>query len=180
MPTAIATDKPFGRGPTNNAETQEPMKIRFVEILSFILILLTIAAGVLTLPESQVLPQGWLKFVPFVLGGVIAFKNGIYIYLDWLDDGQFNKSYKLPPGLSVVVGACLCLCLVSCATRPDGTKTFAGLDAVQWGSVAVKSGSSYLDQRKTVPAVTGAKEAANVTPPEEPSWFDLGLSLFGF
>lgn len=107
-------NKPFGRGPTNNAETQ-PMKIRFVEILSFILILLTIAAGVLTLPEIQVLPEAWLKFVPFVLGSVLAFKNGIYIYLDWLDDGLINKSYNPPPKLGLIVAACLCLGLVSCA-----------------------------------------------------------------
>ena len=71
---------------------------------------------------------------------------------------------------------------VSCAARPDGTKTFGGLDATQWGGVAVKAGSSYLDQKRATDRehVTNAKGVVEVQPaPAEPSWLGWGLSILG-
>ncbi|SKA84969.1 hypothetical protein SAMN02745166_01080 [Prosthecobacter debontii] len=70
--------------------------------------------------------------------------------------------------------------LLSCATRADGTKTFAGLSAGQWGQVSLDASSAYLDQRYKRGHTTSAKEAAEVTPAKEVSWLDLGLSVFGF
>jgi len=65
-----------------------------------------------------------------------------------------------------------------CSTRPDGTKTFGGLDTTQWGGVAVQTGSAYLDSKRQT---TNAKGVVEVGPPapEKTSWFDLGLKLIG-
>lgn len=70
--------------------------------------------------------------------------------------------------------------LTSCANRADGTKTFGGLDATQWGSVGVKAGTAYLDTRRQ-PTYTNAKGVVVVQPePEkEQSWLSMGLSLLG-
>ncbi|SKA88792.1 hypothetical protein SAMN02745166_01487 [Prosthecobacter debontii] len=70
--------------------------------------------------------------------------------------------------------------LMSCATRADGTKTFAGLSAGQWGQVSLDASSAYLDQRYKREPVTSAKEAESVEPAKETSWLDVGLSLLGF
>lgn len=75
----------------------------------------------------------------------------------------------------------LTLGLASCATRPDGTKTFAGLDTSQWGGVAVQTGTAYLDTRRQPVTYTNAKGVVEVQPEPEKSqsWLSLGLSLFG-
>lgn len=71
--------------------------------------------------------------------------------------------------------------LPCCATRPDGSKTFAGLDAVQWGGVAVKTGSAYLDTKRQPVTYTNAKGVVEVQPePAETSWLSMGMSLLGF
>ncbi|MEN3942993.1 hypothetical protein WJU23_16970 [Prosthecobacter sp. SYSU 5D2] len=157
------------------------MKITLVEILTLILLCLTGLAGALSTPEIAVLPEGLLKYVPLGLIVILALKNAIYVFLDWWDDGQVNRSFKLPKPLPVVLLAGLCLGCVSCATRPDGTRTFAALDAGQWRAVGVEAGATYLDQYKRPVPVTGAKGVAEIqpAPAQETSWLSLGLSLLG-
>lgn len=70
----------------------------------------------------------------------------------------------------------LTLALASCSTSPDGRKTFGGLDAVQWGGVAVKTGSAYLETKRQA---TSAKGAVEVQPEPETSWLSWGVSLLG-
>lgn len=80
--------------------------------------------------------------------------------------------------LTLLLLAVFALFSSSCATRPDGTKTFGGLDTTQWGGVAIKTGSAYLDSKRQT---TSAKGVVEVGPPapEKTSWFDLGLKLIG-
>lgn len=69
--------------------------------------------------------------------------------------------------------------LSSCATRPDGTRTFAGLDGVQWVNVGLDASAPYLDAKRK--PQQSAKTAVDVTPEVEvkSSWLDLGLAFLG-
>jgi len=91
------------------------MKITLIEFLTLILLCLTGLAGALSMPEISVLPESWLKYIPLVLIVILALKNAIYVFLDWKDDGQLNKSYKPPYKLGLILIGGLCLCVVSCA-----------------------------------------------------------------
>lgn len=72
--------------------------------------------------------------------------------------------------------------LPCCATRPDGTKTFAGLDTRQWIGLGAQTSTAYLDARKQ-PPLTSAKNPVPVEPLSEaepaPSWLNWGLGLLG-
>ncbi|MEN3940677.1 hypothetical protein WJU23_05230 [Prosthecobacter sp. SYSU 5D2] len=160
------------------------MKNRLVEILTLILLCLTGLGGVLTMPDIGVLPESWLKYVPLGLIVVLALKNAIYVFLDWWDDGVVNGSYKIPKHVPLLLLAGLCLLLMPCcATRPDGTKTFGGLDARQWKGVGVETGSAWLDEYRRPVLVTNAKGVLVVEP--EPvkaqgtGWLGWGMSLLG-
>lgn len=67
----------------------------------------------------------------------------------------------------------LTITLASCATQPDGTKTFAGLTGTQWLGVGVKTGSAYLGARTPV---TSGKEAPDEAVVPETPWY---LTFFG-
>jgi hypothetical protein len=88
------------------------MKNRTIEILSLVLVLATLLSGVLSLPELHVLPAEWLKYMPFLLGFIIAIKQFAYVVLDYLDDGLLNKSYKPPTFLPVLLLGLLCVVLI--------------------------------------------------------------------
>ena len=70
------------------------------------------------------------------------------------------------------------LSLCSCATRSDGTKTFAGLDRNQWKGVGLETGAAYVDAVKQKPS---GKTSEDITPPakKETSWLAAGLALLG-
>lgn len=132
------------------------MKNRFVEMLAFILGLLTTVAGVLTLPQVALLPESLQPYVGLSLALIIVGKNGSYVVLDFLDNGKMDKSYRLPPGgLMMFLGLCL-LTLPSCSTDPDGTRRFAGLSSDEWGQVGLSAGKgaiqtglpAYLERRR--------------------------------
>lgn len=75
------------------------MKNKWIEIITFILMLATILAGVLTMTDAALLPPEWRPWLPLVIGGIIMVKQLAYGVLDWLDDGLLNKSYKQPTTL---------------------------------------------------------------------------------
>jgi hypothetical protein len=126
------------------------MKNRTIEILAFLFGLLTTIAGILTLPQVAMLPESLQPYVGLSLALVVVGKNGAYVVLDFADDGKLNKSWK--HGGRALLLAGLMLCLASCATRPDGTRTFASLDGAGWRSVgkAAIGGalSAYLEKRR--------------------------------
>lgn len=133
------------------------MKNRAIEILAFVLGLLTTVAAVLTLPQVALLPESFQPYLGLGLALVMVGKNGAYVILDFADNGKLDKSYKLPPGLPVLALAGLCLLtLPSCSTDPDGARRFAGLRFADWGAVgqaagrgAVQSGlPAYLERRQ--------------------------------
>lgn len=149
------------------------MKNKAIEIAALVLGLLTTVAGVLTLPQVALLPNEWQPFVALALALVVVGKNAAYVILDFADDGQLNKSYKLPPGMHALVLCGLLITLLpSCAMRADGTKTFAGLSKADWllvskdvGQAAVKSGAQAgLVSYGTRRAQTAAKNPVNVKP----------------
>lgn len=127
------------------------MKNRTIEILAFLFGLLTTIAGILTLPQVAMLPESLQPYVGLSLALVVVGKNGAYVVLDFADDGKLNKSWKHGGGALLLVGLCL-LTLPSCSTRPDGTRTFAGLDGADWRSVgkAAIGGAlpAYLEKRR--------------------------------
>lgn len=96
--------------------------------------------------------------------------------------GYLAKDAGITGSVKTLLIGGLLLNLVSCATRSDGAKTFGGLDATQWGGVAVKTGSAYLDTRKQPATVTNAKGVVEVLPEaeKETSWLSMGMSLLGF
>lgn len=138
------------------------MKNTLVEALTLLLLMLTGLSGLLAAPEIALLPAAWLRYLPLVLIAVLTLKNAIYLYLDWRDDGLFNKSYTLPPGPTLLLLAGLCLTLPSCATRPDGTPTFAGLDPQQWTQLGLQTGGLYL--HTLPPASMPPADAKSITP----------------
>ncbi len=91
------------------------MKNKAIEIIAFILGLLTTVAGILTLPQVALLPKEWQPIIGLCLALVIVGKNGAYLVMDFLDDGVLNQSYKLPKGLTVWLLCGLALMLTSCA-----------------------------------------------------------------
>jgi hypothetical protein len=133
------------------------MKNRVIETLAFLFGLLTTVAGVLTLPQVALLPESLQPYIGLCLALTIVGKNGAYVVLDWVDDGKLNKSYR--HGVKLMVLAGLLICLASCATRLDGTRTFAGLDAAGWRSV----GKSALGG--AVPAFLERRRAPADAPP---------------
>jgi hypothetical protein len=148
------------------------MKNKAIEIIALILGLLTAIAGILTLPQVALLPQDWQPFVGLGLALVVVGKNAAYVVLDFSDDGQLNKSYKLPHGLpALLLCGLLLITLPSCATRADGTKTFAGLSKDDWalvakdsGSAALKSGTQAGLMSYGTRRLTSAKDVTVVTP----------------
>lgn len=151
------------------------MKNKAIEIAALILGLLTTVAGVLTLPQVALLPQEWQPFVALSLALVVVGKNAAYVVLDFCDDGQLNKSYKLPPGLhALLLCGLLLITLPSCGTAPDGQRTFAGLtlpQGLQIGERVLRREAAdnpqlgklvrVLDDAK---AVTSAKQPVNIEP----------------
>lgn len=147
------------------------MKNKTIEILALIFGLLTTVAGVLTLPQVALLPKEWQPFVGLALALVVVGKNGAYVILDFCDDGQLNKSYKIPDGVKVALLCGLLLGLTSCANDGKGVVTFAGLTRAQWELVMKESGTaagkaalsagvaSYGTQR-----LTSAKDVIDVEP----------------
>lgn len=91
------------------------MKNRIIELIAFMLGLLTTVAGILTLPQVAMLPKEWQPFIGLSLALVIVGKNGFYVVMDFLDDGQLNQSYKLPKNVPLWLLCGLALMLVSCA-----------------------------------------------------------------
>jgi hypothetical protein len=126
------------------------MKNRIIETLAFLFGLLTTIAGVLTLPHVALLPESLQPYIGVCLALTIVGKNGAYVVLDFADNGKLDKSWRHGAGLLLLAG--LLLCLASCATRPDGTRTFAGLDGAGWRSVgkAAIGGAlpAYLERRR--------------------------------
>lgn len=148
------------------------MKNKAIEIAALILGLLTTAAGVLTLPQVALLPQEWQPFVALSLALVVVGKNAAYVVLDFCDDGQLNKSYKLPPGLhALLLCGLLLITLPSCGTAPDGQRTFAGLTKADWwlvtkdtGTAALKSGAQAGLTSYGARRMTSAKDVVEVRP----------------
>ena len=148
------------------------MKNKTIEILALIFGLLTTVAGVLTLPQIALLPAEWQPFVGLALALVVVGKNGAYVVLDFCDDGKLNKSYKVPPGLSVLLlCGLLLITLPSCGTAPDGQKTFAGLTKAEWwlvtkdsGAAAFKSGAQAGVMSYGARRMTSAKDVLPVQP----------------
>lgn len=150
------------------------MKNKAIEITSLILGLLTIAAGILTMPQLAMLPAEWQPYFVLGLGLVVVGKNAAYVVLDWSDDGILNKSYKLP-GEKLVIGLlALTLLIPACGTLPDGQRTFAGLtlpQGLQIGERVLRREAAanpqlgklvkVLDDAK---AVTSAKDVVDVKP----------------
>lgn len=110
----------------------------------------------------DMLPVEYAKIGGLVLAAVLGLKEIVMIIGDIADDGKRNHSFK--PGVNAVLlfllPAMLGMGLSSCATRPDGTKTFLALDASQWSQVGVAAGKGavssglpvYLSERKEVPS----------------------------
>lgn len=127
------------------------MKNRIIETVALIFGLLTTVAGVLTLPQVALLPESLQPYVGLALALVVVGKNASYVILDFSDDGKLNKSWRHGAGLLLVSG--LLLGLTSCATQPDGAKTFIGLDRREWlgvGQAAVKAAvPAFLERRRS-------------------------------
>lgn len=139
------------------------MKSKIIEVIAFVLGLLTTVAGALTFPQVALLPQKYQPYIAFALAVVIVGKNGAYIVMDFLDDGLLNQSYKLPKGLGVWLLCGLALMLASCGSAPNGEKTFLGATGGQWTLI----GKRVLIRE--VPVVYGeVKDAREVTSAKEP------------
>jgi hypothetical protein len=148
------------------------MKNKAIEIAALILGLLTTAAGVLTLPQVALLPQEWQPFVALSLALVVVGKNAAYVVLDFCDDGQLNKSYKLPGERMLIGLLALTLLVPSCTTGPQGARLFLGIS----GADALGIGQNVL-KREALPVLnealtarvrnaqrTAAKQPLNVLP----------------
>lgn len=130
-------------------------KNRIIEWLSFALLGLTTLAGWFTLPQAALLPQAWQPYIVLIGGVVLWGKNGVYLCLDWWDDGKLNKSYKLP--LVVLGGLCLTM-LCSCSNG-----MFLGLDKAAWGEVGKAAGNAALRAGGQAAAVEyGNRRAVNM------------------
>ena len=156
------------------------MKNRLIEIVAFILGVLTALTGALTLPAVAMLPASWQPYVGLALALVVVGKNGAYVVLDFCDNGLLDNSYKagskLKLPLILLAGLGLMLMGTSCATRPDGTKTFLALDGDEWMIVggaagrgalqgALQSGlPAYQEQRQQVLLNPSGKTAVSVVP----------------
>lgn len=138
------------------------MKNRFLETLSFILLGLTSLAGILTLPQAALLPEKWQPYLVVAGGLVLWGKNGIYLVLDFMDDGKLNKSFKLPGqvGMLLIAGLCL-MCVPSCSTDAMGRKTFIGLTGDDWAVVGRDAGVTAAKAGAQAAVVSyGARRAA--------------------
>lgn len=141
------------------------MKNRTVETIAFIFGLLTALTGFLTLPQVALLPESFQPYVGFALAMVIVGKNGAYVVLDFLDNGKLDKSWK--HGATILTAGWLAMGLVSCATRPDGTRTFIGLDRKQWlgvGKDAAKAAASAAGPAYREQLATSGKQVQFVDP----------------
>jgi hypothetical protein len=103
------------------------MKNKYIEIATFLLMTATVVFGFLSTVDAALFPPEWRPYLPLVIGTIIALKQLAYGFLDWLDDGEFNKSYKAPTTLLKALGLLLCLsCLCSCQSlTPDRTRALA-------------------------------------------------------
>jgi hypothetical protein len=159
--------RPQGHHPNHN----NAMKNKAIEIVAFILGLLTAVAGILTLPTVAMLPKEWQPYIGVCLALVVVGKNGAYVILDFADDGQLNKSYKIPAAVKLLLLCGLALCLVACGTNGAGQKTFVGLTKADWavvtkdagmaaGKAALSAGMASYGTRK----LTSAKDVIDVEP----------------
>lgn len=98
------------------------MKNRWIELVTFLLMAATVIAGFLTTTDTTLLPAGWRPYLPLVIGGIILLKQLAYGILDFMDDGQLNKSYKAPTSLLRVLALMLLpmLLMSSCTTGTSG------------------------------------------------------------
>ena len=135
------------------------MKNRFIEILAFVFGLLTTVAGFLTLPQVALLPESLQPYIGVALALIIVGKNGAYVILDFADNGKLDKSYR--HGLGLLLACGLLLGLTSCATRPDGVRTFAGLDKAEWLGLGKDVGKAAVGA--AVPAYLQRRNAAGVS-----------------
>lgn len=124
------------------------MKAKTIRILAAIGKAASAATGLAA--YTHFLPPSWLPAAAVGFAGVSAAKEIALVIGDLADDGKRNNSFKLP--LLILAGMLLCGGLVSCATRPDGVKTFWGLDAGQWSNVgkgAVAGAAPVLVEEKS-------------------------------
>lgn len=145
------------------------MKNKAIEIIAFILGLLTTVAGILTLPQVALLPKEWQPYIALGLALVIVGKNGAYVVMDFLDDGLLNQSYKLPKNVQVWLLCGLALMLASCGTTPTGEKTFAGATGTQWFDIGkrvlIREAPVVYGEVRQAREVTSAKEPVGVVNP---------------